>query len=389
MVTALEARNAMVLGSNTMNKISLYSALRRRNCTLIVTHQCNLRCRYCYESRKDGNSMSFETARNILEKEFQQGAESPETDEIVFDFLGGEPFLEFPLIKSLCEWTWSKPRPIPFLFSATTNGTTLDNTVKQWLREHADRFKVVLSLDGTMSAQEENRPGSINKIDLDFFREVYGDQSLKMTISPETVGQFADGVIHLIKTGFLVAPSIAHGVNWTDDTIREYARQLSLLVDWFLLNRNCSLIPQFERSLAPVLDEEPIRRTCGTGRMMATYDVDGRAYPCHLFLPWITGRASGWDVAWGNENLCDNRCLSCSFARICKHCYGFNFSERGNASIRSRTACLLLKSEIAACVRFKGTRLGEKIRSGWQLQEDELREARAVLHLLNNPPISI
>ncbi|MBQ6328244.1 MAG: 4Fe-4S cluster-binding domain-containing protein, partial [Kiritimatiellae bacterium] len=64
----------------------------RRNCTLVVTHRCNLRCSYCYEARKDSRSMSEDTALRVMEREFALAASSSDVDELLFDFLGGEPF---------------------------------------------------------------------------------------------------------------------------------------------------------------------------------------------------------------------------------------------------------------------------------------------------------
>lgn len=380
------ARNATRQNHKAMVSVEPQREPRRRNCTLVITHRCNLRCRYCYETRKDARTMTPAMARTIIERELARTAASSDADEILFDFLGGEPFLEFPLMREIAEWTWSEPRAVPYLFSVTTNGTVLDATAKDWLRNNAERFKVVLSLDGVRSAQETNRPGSADLIDMEFFREVYADQPVKMTISPESVGDFAAGVCALMDSGFLVAPSFAYGAAWTDASIREYSKQLAALGRWFLDHSNIDLIPQFQKTLAVALDSGPIRRMCGTGRMMATYDVDGREYPCHLFLPWITGRTSGFGNVFENTDLCDIRCRDCSFVRLCKHCYGFNFIERGNPASRTKTTCRLLQSEVLACIWFKGTLLGEKIRQGHALTAEELAEAAAVLSLCDHPP---
>ena len=353
---------------------------------MVVTHRCNLRCSYCYEARKDSRSMSEDTALRVMEREFALAASSSDVDELLFDFLGGEPFLEFGLIRRLAERTWSELRPVPYLFSATTNGTVLDDDAKAWLRAHSDRFKVVLSLDGVRSAQETNRPGSYGAIDMDFFREVYADQPVKMTVSPETVGSFAEGVTELVGDGFCVAPSFAWGAPWTEHAIREYGRQLGILARWFLDHPGHELIPQFQKRLCAVLDEEGPPRLCGTGRRMATYDVDGRAYPCHMFLPWITGRSDGFESVWGDDGLSDARCAGCSIVRVCKHCYGFNFIENGDPSHRSDYACRLMREEVKACVLYKGTLLGCKVRRGERLSGEELAEARAIVCISENRP---
>jgi len=67
--------------------------LKRKTCTLVITHQCNLNCLYCYEKHKDNSSMSVDTAKEIISREFLSAGNSDAIDEIEFDFLGGEPFI--------------------------------------------------------------------------------------------------------------------------------------------------------------------------------------------------------------------------------------------------------------------------------------------------------
>lgn len=72
--------------------------------TLVLTQNCNLNCSYCYEHSKTKKTMSVETAKKIIEKEINTNDEYP---EIIFEFFGGEPFLEFDLIKELYEYIWN------------------------------------------------------------------------------------------------------------------------------------------------------------------------------------------------------------------------------------------------------------------------------------------
>ncbi|MBF0235602.1 MAG: 4Fe-4S cluster-binding domain-containing protein [Desulfamplus sp.] len=70
---------------------------KRRTVVLTLTHKCNLNCIYCYE-KHDSFSIGFENIIRIIDHEFFSKNDS---DEIEFDFFGGEPFLEFELIKKL------------------------------------------------------------------------------------------------------------------------------------------------------------------------------------------------------------------------------------------------------------------------------------------------
>ena len=359
---------------------------RRRQCTLIMTHRCNLDCLYCYEKHKDNAVMDFDLATKIIESEFLYSEQSDKVDELEIQLFGGEPFLEFQLMKSIMEWCWGKTWNVPYIFSASTNGTLLTEEMKSWLRQHADGFKVVLSCDGMNSSQDINRTNSLRQIDFNFFREVYGDQPVKMTVSPETVGQLADGVIAMIEYGFRVSPSYACGSNWTKEAIEEYLKQLLLLADYFRDNRDKPLIQQLEIPLPVILDnEEPVKRTCGAGWAMSTYDVDGKEYPCHLFTPMVMGSGISGAPLHSNLDLCDDRCRTCPLVRLCRSCYGYNAIENKDVSQRSWAYCQLQQIEIGVCMKFRGDILSDKIKKGEQLTNDELYEAKAILTLSKLP----
>ena len=77
---------------------------RRRISMLMVTHACNLNCTYCYEAHKKNAYMELELAKKIISKEAIFVEESSEFDELEIDFMGGEPFMNFPLIRAVVEW---------------------------------------------------------------------------------------------------------------------------------------------------------------------------------------------------------------------------------------------------------------------------------------------
>ena len=60
----------------------------RRTCSLIITHQCNLNCRYCYESFKSKKAMPLAVAKEAVQREF---ATAGDYAGVVVDFMGGEP----------------------------------------------------------------------------------------------------------------------------------------------------------------------------------------------------------------------------------------------------------------------------------------------------------
>lgn len=327
--------------------------------------------------------MRLDVAKRIIQSELAHVEKSTEFDEIQFDFLGGEPFLEFNLIKEICEWTWKLGTRVPFLFSATTNGTVITEEMKQWLRSHKHCFEVVLSCDGLPATQDMNRSGSSTMIDLDFFREVYPEQRVKMTVAPETAKNFYQDVVWLSEKGLAVEPGFAYGVSWSDLQIFAYRRALFKLANYYMAHQGS--IRQFERNLSDVFCESQ-HRFCGVGVQMITYDVDGLGYPCHMFTPFILGK-SNINVALSADDSClDNRCRKCDYKNLCKTCYGMNLIERSDVKKRTRQYCLLSRAEIDACVYYKGRLYEKRIKNGEAIPNDEIGEMRAILKLNKTLP---
>ena len=72
--------------------------------TFIVTKDCQLACKYCYLVGKNSKErMSFEIARQAVDYILEHEQEMPE-GSVVWDFIGGEPFLEIDLIDQLCDY---------------------------------------------------------------------------------------------------------------------------------------------------------------------------------------------------------------------------------------------------------------------------------------------
>ena len=327
--------------------------------------------------------MGTNLAKEIVRNEFLRAERSDHIDEVEFDFLGGEPFIKFNLMREVMEWCWAKPRPKPYLFSVTTNGTLLNTEMKKWLQKNASKFKVVLSCDGIFQAQNVNRSNSADRIDYQFFLTTFPEQAVKMTISPSSVHLFSKGVIELIEKGFNVSPSWAYGVNWGRHHIYEYKKQLMSIAKYFLQHPDVRKISVFEKRLSAIYDTGDFMRMCGTGGMMTTYDVDGRAYPCHLFLPFVSQREYQANLIPPHGSLIDTRCVDCQLARICQPCYGFNNMENGNPTIRSSLFCLMSQCEISVAAWFVCKRAECEIASGKVLCPSEKLELKAALDILD------
>jgi uncharacterized protein len=130
---------------------------------LQVTQNCNLRCEYCaysgiYRNRTHSNRrMNWETAKKGID--FYIG-HSSDSNEMTFAFYGGEPFLEFNLIKKCCEYIKTSLTGKPYNVFITTNGTMLNDEILVFLQEY--RVHLTISLDGPSEIHNRNRkfPGN-------------------------------------------------------------------------------------------------------------------------------------------------------------------------------------------------------------------------------------
>ena len=320
---------------------------KRKTVILTLTNQCNLNCSYCYEEHNTTKA-NYENIIKIIEKEFQK---EDEFDEIEFDLFGGEPFLEFEMIKRIINFVETKCWTKPYLFFATTNGTLVHGKIKDWLQKQKN-FHCGLSYDGNPAMQDINRTNSSKLIDLDFFKENYPEQEIKMTISEKTINNLYDGIVYLEDYGFNVSCNLAYGIDWSNhNNSIVLEQQLMLLIQRYL--KNPHIVPS--RLLESNIDDlsRKINKNhiyCGAGTAMAAYDVKGNGYPCQFFMPISCGEEKAKKSksikfpknVIPNE-LIDEKCRECVIKNVCPTCYGANYVEFGNIFSHSESYCKLTK----------------------------------------------
>mgnify|MGYP004638225485 FL=1 len=330
---------------------------RAKTVLIILTHSCNLGCSYCYEHHKNAEKMSIEMAKEIIEKEMleQDGLDRE------FEFFGGEPFLEFEMIKELYDFlnncTWDKRWIVQF----TTNGVLVHGEIQKWLKERSDKIRLGLSADGTREMHNANRSNSYDLIDFAFFAEAGTD--IKMTVSTETLPHLSEGIIHLHNLGFTsIGANLAFGIDWSDDVnVAVFSNELMKLADFYLknpdvhpsdiLNMPIDTIYPGSRSYAT--------RFCSAGVELAAYEIDGTRYPCHTFAPISAGpeiakKALGIEfVDKISLDEFDEKCRQCIVASICPNCYGINFSTTGSIYSKDDSYCRMIKVQFLVNANFR------------------------------------
>ena len=329
---------------------------------LLMTYRCNLNCRYCYVHKKRSKDMTLEMAQKIIEPFLNK-------DDGIVDitFMGGETLMAINVIKPLVEWVENKSWSRRYRFFGATNGTLLDENLKEWLWKHRKTFTLALSYEGLPSVQNNNRGN--NNVDLDFFINTWPHQPIQMTINAESVDKMAEGVIYLLEKGALVHPNVAfEKEDWPESKITEYGRQLNKLIAYYISHEDIPLISQFVHNLNEYADcienPKPQLEVCGAGNGFQVFDTDGQSYPCHILSPLVL---EGDKLQVINEGLVskttdfsDTDCSSCPYTSSCPTCIACNFLYRGNLQQRDKTHCKIMKMEFKAFIKKEVLRLKAK-----------------------------
>ena len=273
---------------------------------LVLTSQCNLRCSYCFENAKKPGRMEWRTLRAALDLAFEHGQR-----KISVAFTGGEPLLEFDLIKKAVAYTRNScPGSKRLSFVLVTNGTLLTAGKAAFLAEHS--VDTQLSFDGVSAAQKWRGRGTFNSLDSllqrlhadhpDFYRKWL---RVGTTIAPQTIEHMADSVkyfldrrVHNIRMG---ASMLAH-TRWNPDGISRFEGQFARICDMSLVHFDLTgevpfalfgpvevkrkiRGPQAREGRRPA--QSPQARSegvCAAARGdLLSVDVDGDAYACVMF----------------------------------------------------------------------------------------------------------
>lgn len=356
----------------------------KRSLTLIVTERCDLACVYCYEHNKSAKQMTFEQAKEIIDKELV----NLDKYEYSIEFFGGEPFLNFELIKQVVDYVLDNYYG-HYYFFVTTNGTQVHGEIQEWLKAHKDVFGVGLSLDGNKKAHDMNRSNSFDKIDLDFFLENYPEQTIKMTISEQSLPYLADSIKYLTEKGFPISCNLAYMVDWmSEKNSKVLVEQLDKLIEYYLENPDvpkCDMMDYPIELLAhKIPDSNLVQKFCGCGTHMLCYDMEGKCYPCQLFSKLSAGEKSieSKDFKISTQLRIDNfpsRCKECYYQRICQYCLGSNYLSTGNIYSIDESRCDLYKLIYKANAKLKAL----EWEKGIVKTDDEQGLLRSILEISN------
>ncbi len=283
-------------------------------------------------------------------------------------FVGGETLLAMNVIKPLVEWVEKNEWKKKYRFLGATNGTLLTKEMKLWLVAHRSTFTLGLSYDGLPTTQKKNRGST--EIDLDFFIRTWPAQPIQMTINTASVAEMAAGVIYLLEKGAVVHPNIAYEqYEWKKEDIVEYEKQLGKLARYYNEHQGLPLITQFQHDLTEYVHCIEVAKqqvqVCGAGCGYEVYDVDGKAYPCHILSPLVLNKETSDKVRHELTKIstfADPKCRHCPYVSNCPTCIGCNYIYRKSFNDRDYTHCRIMRTEVRAFLKKEIMRLVSKER---------------------------
>ncbi len=312
---------------------------------LMVTENCNLHCTYCFEKGlAKRKNMPIKVAQAAIDLLFDY---SQEEKELCITYFGGEPFLNFALIKSVTEYVENKEKSSnkKVKFNITSNGVLLNEPMAEYLAKHA--IKVLLSIDGSQMShnlcrRDRKGCGTYERAikGLEILKKFQPWIGVRMTVVPDNVQRLFDDVIELRKLGinqFII--SHVTGIKWSKEDIESFGLQMKKIKEWYKENTAKDLrISEFEE------DNEPNSFGCHAGRTSISVSTKGEISPCSKLLTLNNEQVlyKLGDVEYGLTNVpnraelisCSKLRSACNKLHIAENykagCFADNYEENGD-----------------------------------------------------------
>lgn len=354
-----------------------------KSITFCVTEDCNLKCRYCYLVGKNSEKkMSFETAKKTVDYILSNRELFPESG-VIWEFIGGEPFLEIDLVNAITEYfklqmfILGHPWFNSYRISFSTNGLLYHTKkVQDYIKRNISHLSIGISLDGNKIKHDLQRikpdgSGSYDDImkNVPLWLEQFHVAETKATFSHDDLPHLKDSVIDLWKNGIkMVAANVVFEDVWEDGDDEIMELQLKELADYILENDmwKTHSVRFFDPSIGfPLTDDDMQSNFCGAGHMLAI-DTEGNFFPCVRFYDFSLVNRKGLCI--GNmedglnldkirpfmglnlKNQSPEECLTCEVASGCAWCQGHNYDFADSDTIYQRAtfACKMHKANIRA-----------------------------------------
>ena len=356
---------------------------------LNIAHDCNLRCEYCFAGKGDycqGRMlMTEEVGKAAIDYllHYSQGRHNLEVD-----FFGGEPTINFDVVKKVVEYARSKEKEFDkkFRFTITTNGLILNDDMMDFINR--EMYNVVCSVDGRKEINDRVRArvdgsGCYDAIiphfqELIRRREASGNDENWQYYVRGTFTKynkdFGNDVMHMFDLGFdqiSFEPVVAdakqpYALTYEDlpDVFAEYERLSKLIIE---NKKSAGKHFNFYHFMID-LDQGPCAikrlRGCGCGNEYVAITPDGDVYPCHQFVGHEECKMGNVFDLSINKEMKDNfaratvyhkpKCQECWAKFYCSGgCNANNWQYMGNILDSFDLACEMEKKRLECAIMIQ------------------------------------
>ena len=347
-----------------------------------ISHDCNLRCEYCFAAKGDFGQgrclMPLETAKKAIDFII---ANSGTRRNLEVDFFGGEPLMNFDVVKQTVEYARSieKKYNKHFRFTITTNGLLLDDDKIEYINREMNN--AVLSLDGRKEVNDRMRVTPNGKGCYDIIVPKYqklvegrGDKDyyIRGTFTKYNL-DFTEDVLHFRDLGFdqlsiepvVSDPKLDYSIKYEDlpRVFEEYERLAQTIIN----SRKKGDYYNFFHFMID-LNQGPCAikrlRGCGCGNEYVAVTPQGDIYPCHQFVgneDYKMGNLHDGtfntdmkeDFAKANVYSKEN-CKDCWAKFYCSGgCNANNYQYEGDIRKSHKTSCELEKKRLECAIMIK------------------------------------
>lgn len=359
--------------------------------TFIVTHQCNLRCTYCYEHHKSDQHMTLDTAKKCVDLLFEEDAKgNPLVNEkdancLILDFIGGEPLLEIDLIDQIMTYFLNKAIELDhrwqtkYMIAMSTNGVLGDNPkVQKFMDKYRGRFSLGVTIDGDKAAHDACRVdldgnGSYDKA-IKLFRragEFNGERVTKYTISPGNIHLFYDSMKHMVFDEGVdtVNCNCVYEEGWNIDHARLLYKELKRVSDDICDKNEDLYVSILDWDAGYHLPDTETQNWCGGDGRMLAFETDGTVLPCMRYSSMSIPNRDPYrigDVDCGlitreddvarikalraitRQSQSTQECLDCPINAGCAWCTAYNYEMTGSPNSRVTYICCMHKARCLA-----------------------------------------
>ena len=264
------------------------------NALVHLTHDCNLRCPYCFTGAKFAREMTVETAKQSAEFIVDYAKEHGQ--RAVFSFFGGEPMMAFDTLREMVLHAEkvADERGVHAVFRMNTNGLLIKEEHLAFFEAHDLIF--ILSIDGNeaMHDAERRTEGGAGSFDvlakkLPRFLEHNPGMMASVVITPTNLRHAADGIAYLFDAGFkfqIIKPDVTQA--WSPDDVAELGRQYDRVAEDYLarMRRGEDLYLNLfdDKWINHTKGAEGISIRCDVGSSQISIAPSGNIYPC---VRWV------------------------------------------------------------------------------------------------------